>query len=79
MQTFDKQIRVFGAGFSARPSFSNWARMRARELEAQGKWCCVVVVWGPLVFTVRKLPAADPEFAVRRADGTIERFPQAAE
>jgi hypothetical protein len=53
-----------------------WARERAREL---GGKCTVLVLWGPLRFTLRRLPESEPVFAIQREDGTVERPPWAAE
>ena len=75
MLPVERAIRVFGAGFGVSPRGASWLRARAHELGKLSEVVTVLVVWGPLRFTVRRLPERAPEFAIRRADGSIERPP----
>jgi len=77
MRSIEWELRAFRAAFYITPGFANWVRTRARELEATGEAFEIVVCWGRLRFRVRTVPGPQPYFAIRRADGTLERSPWA--
>lgn len=76
MHPVEWQCRALLAAFYAQPAFAQWARRRAREL-ATTEAVTVVVRWGGRCFSADDVPGDDPEFCVRRADGTLERAPWA--
>lgn len=74
MDPVEWQIRSLVAAFYAQPEGAQWARLRARELVLIEP-VTVVVLWGRHRWDVGRLPHNDPSFAIRRADGSIERPP----
>ena len=80
MQERERALRGLCAALLAftAPPFRQWARGRARELERAGELGRIVVWFGRRGWTADELEAAgEPEFAVQRADGSIERSPYA--
>jgi hypothetical protein len=75
MRSIEWKLRAFRAAFYITPGFANWVRTRARELTKSGEDFELVVCWGRLRFRVWTVPGADPYFAIRRADGSLERPP----
>ena len=75
MREVERQIRVFGAAFGARPTGVSWLRARAHELSQAGELVAVVVLWGPFSFSVRRVPLCAPVFAIRHPDGWLEKPP----
>ena len=60
------------------PPFKLWAAVRARELEKAGELVAIVVFFNKQTFTAIELErAGEPEYAVRRASGAVERSPHA--
>jgi len=60
------------------PPFKLWARLRAYELERQGEGATLVIWWNREAFDATELErAGEPEYAVRRACGKVERSPHA--
>jgi hypothetical protein len=60
------------------PPFKLWAAVRAGELEKTGELAALVILFNKQAFTALELErAGEPEFAVRRATGAIERSPHA--
>jgi len=58
------------------PPFKLWARVRAHELARKGEGATIVIWWNERAFDAAELElAGEPEYAVRRASGTIERSP----
>lgn len=78
MRAAELEIRALVAAFYAQPAFVQWARSRARELRALNEAVTVVVEWGPWCVTAEDVPDDEPTFAIRRADGTLERSPWAS-
>jgi hypothetical protein len=73
MDPTERKLRAFRAAFYVQPAFSNWVRRRAYELK--GEEFEILVCWGRLRFCVRTAPRSEPHFAIRRADGSLERPP----
>jgi hypothetical protein len=62
----------------AAPPFKLWARVRARELQKSGEPAVLVVWFNKQAFDAPQLEdAGEPEYAIRRASGAIERSPNA--
>lgn len=75
MRWIEWELRRFRAAFYITPAFGNWVRTRARELAKMGEEFELVVCWGKFRFRVRTVPGAEPYFAIRRKDGTLELPP----
>jgi hypothetical protein len=69
------KLRAFRAAFQVTPTFSNWVRTRARELEREGRTFEVVLIWGRRRFHIGNVPDGEPYFALELRDGSIERSP----
>lgn len=60
------------------PPFKLWAAVRARELAKAGELATIVILFNKQAFGALELErAGEPEFAVRRATGAVERSPHA--
>jgi hypothetical protein len=60
------------------PPFKLWATVRAHELTRAGEGATVVIWFNNQAFDAYQLESVgEPEFAVRRATGEIERSPNA--
>jgi len=61
------------------PPFKLWAAVRAGELIKTGERATIVIWFNKQAYDADELTrAGEPEFAVRRANGEIERSPHAA-
>lgn len=60
------------------PPFKNWATLRAHELAKAGEPAELVIWFNKRAYTAAELErAGEPEYAVRRAGGQVERSPHA--
>lgn len=58
------------------PPFKLWAWVRARELAKTGELATIVICFNKQAFDALELErAGEPEYAIRRATGAIERSP----
>lgn len=58
------------------PAFKGWALLRACELVRKGESATIVIWFNKQAFDADELERmGEPEFAVRRANGKIERSP----
>jgi hypothetical protein len=71
--------RLYAAMYAwTAPPFKLWASVRVHELSKAGELATIVVWFNKQGFDARELErAGEPEFAVRRASGAIERSPNA--
>lgn len=68
--------RELAAAFAfGSPAGSAWAQARARELARAGEDYEFVIQWGDFCIAVQNIPEGDPEWCIRRPDGTLERAP----
>lgn len=77
LRRVERKLRELRAAFHVTPTFSNWVRTRARELEREGRSYDVVLVWGRRRFHIGRVPRGDPYFAIELSDGSLERSPWA--
>lgn len=76
----ERELRRLAAavyGWGA-PPFKLWASVRVYELGKAGESATVVIWFNKQAFSAHELErAGEPEYAVRRASGAIERSPNA--
>jgi hypothetical protein len=76
----DRELRSLAAavyGWAA-PPFKLWASVRVYELGKGGETATVIIWFNRQAFDARDLErAGEPEYAVRRASGAVERSPHA--
>jgi hypothetical protein len=75
MRSIEWELRAFRAAFWISPGFANWVRTRGRELRKSGEDFEIILCWGRFRFRLANAPDGEPYFAIRRADGTLERSP----
>ena len=76
----DRELRGLAAAIYgwAAPPFKLWASVRVYELSKAGESATVIIWFNEQAFTARELARiGEPEYAVRRASGVIERSPNA--
>lgn len=79
MDPWERDLRRIGVALLAFtcPPYKQWARVRAWELHKRGEFAGVVIWLRDRALDVAELERYEPEFAVQRSDGTIERSPNA--